>query len=111
MAKDKDYRRLIHTAQWVRLRRAKLTAFPLCERCREEGRLAPATEVHHIRPVEEGLTLREKEQLMFDPHNLRALCHECHVKTHTEMGRYGKKQAKERAEAHLLRFKNRFMGQ
>ena len=90
MAKDKDYRRLIHTAQWVRLRRAKLTAFPLCERCREEGRLAPATEVHHIRPVEEGLTLREKEQLMFDPHNLRALCHECHVKTHTEMGRCGK---------------------
>lgn len=72
--------------------------------------LAPATEVHHIRPVEEGLTLREKEQLMFDPHNLRALCHECHVKTHTEMGRCGKKQAKERAEAHLLRFKDRFMG-
>lgn len=111
MAKDKDYRRLIHTAQWVRLRRAKLTAFPLCERCMEEGRLAPATEVHHIRPVEEGLTLREKEQLMFDPHNLRALCHECHVKTHTEMGRCGKKQAKERAEAYLLRFKDRFMGQ
>ena len=111
MAKDKDYRRLIHTAQWVRLRRTKLTAFPLCERCREEGRLAPATEVHHIRPVEEGLTLREKEQLMFDPHNLRALCHERHVKTHTEMGRCGKKQAKERAEAHLLRFKDRFMGQ
>ncbi|MDY3620167.1 MAG: HNH endonuclease signature motif containing protein [Prevotella sp.] len=83
----------------------------MCERCREEGRLAPATEVHHIRPVEEGLTLREKEQLMFDPHNLRALCHECHVKTHTEMGRCGKKQAKERAEAHLLRFKERFMGQ
>ena len=110
MAKDKDYRRLIHTAQWVRLRRTKLTAFPLCERCREEGRLAPATEVHHIRPVEEGLTLREKEQLMFDPHNLRALCHECHVKTHTEMGRCGKKQAKERAEALLLRFKDRFMG-
>lgn len=110
MAKDKDYRRLIHTAQWVRLRRTKLTAFPLCERCREEGRLAPATEVHHIRPVEEGLTLREKEQLMFDPHNLRALCHECHVKTHTEMGRCGKKQAKERAEANLLRFKDRFMG-
>lgn len=111
MAKDKDYRRLIHTAQWVRLRRSKLTAFPLCERCREEGRLAPATEVHHIRPVEEGLTLREKEQLMFDPHNLRALCHECHVKTHTEMGRCGKKQAKERAETHLLHFKDRFMGQ
>lgn len=110
MAKDKDYRRLIHTAQWVRLRRTKLTAFPLCERCREEGRLAPATEVHHIRPVEEGLTLREKEQLMFDPHNLRALCHECHVKTHTEMGRCGKKQAKERAGVHLLRFKEKFMG-
>ena len=109
MAKDKDYRRLIHTAQWVRLRRTKLTASPLCERCKEEGRLTPASEVHHIRPVEEGLTLQQKEQLMFDPHNLRALCHECHVRTHTEMGRCGKKQSKERAGAHLHRFIEKFM--
>lgn len=51
MAKDKDYIRMIHTARWLRLRRDKLTVQPLCERCEEEGRLAPATEVHHVLPV------------------------------------------------------------
>lgn len=28
MAKDKDYRRLIHTSRWLALRRSKLTACP-----------------------------------------------------------------------------------
>lgn len=36
--------------------------------------------------------------LMFDAHNLRALCHDCHVKTHTEMGRSGRAATKKRNE-------------
>lgn len=109
MAKDEDYVRMIHTGRWLRLRRAKLTAQPLCERCAEEGRTRAATEVHHVKPVEDGLTLREKERLMFDYHNLRSLCHDCHVTTHVEMGRSGKKQARKRAEEHLQRFIDKFM--
>lgn len=109
MAKDKDYRKLIHTMRWLRLRRAKLTAQPLCERCQQEGRLTAATEVHHATPVEDGLTLREKKALMYDYHNLRALCHDCHVKTHVEMGRSGKANAKRRASEQLERFKNKFL--
>ena len=54
MAKDADYRRLIHTARWLRLRRDTLTAHPLCERCQVDGYVTPATEVHHVRPVEDG---------------------------------------------------------
>lgn len=100
---------MIHTVRWLYLRRDKLTASPLCQRCEEEGRVTPATEVHHIIPVERALTRLEKERLMFDPTNLRALCHDCHVKTHTEMGRSGKELAKKRAEEHLQRFKERFM--
>ena len=98
MAKDKDYRKLIHTTRWLRLRRDKLSDFPLCERCEQEGRVTAATEVHHIIPVENGLTRQEKERLMYDYTNLKALCHDCHVKTHTEMGRCGKEQAKSRAK-------------
>lgn len=109
MAKDKDYIRMIHTARWLRLRRDKLTAQPLCERCEEEGRLAPATEVHHVLPVESALTAWEKQRLMFDPHNLKALCHDCHVRTHTEMGRSGKELAKNRTKEHLRRFADRFL--
>ena len=68
MAKDKDYRRLIHSNRWIKLRRAKLTACPLCEDCKETGRITPATEVHHIKPVEDALNLVDKESLMFDIH-------------------------------------------
>lgn len=109
MAKDKDYIQLIHTNRWLRLRRDKLSAQPLCERCSESGMVRAATEVHHVIPVEDGLTRAEKERLMYDYSNLRALCHDCHVKTHTEMGRCGKEQAKKRAREHLKRFKERFL--
>lgn len=90
MSKDPDYIHAIHTTRWQHLRRDILTAHPLCQRCQEEGRTRQATEVHHIRPVEEATNRREKQQLMYDPHNLRALCHDCHVLTHTEMGRSGR---------------------
>lgn len=100
---------MIHSARWVRLRRAKLAACPVCERCQEEGRVRPATEVHHITPVNDGLTLADKERLMYDPHNLRALCHECHVKTHMEMGRTGRKYARRLAARQLEQFKDKFM--
>ncbi len=109
MAKDKDYVRLIHTAKWLQLRRLRLNDHPLCERCEEEGRVAAATEIHHVIPVENGLTRQEKERLMYDYFNLKALCHECHVKTHTEMGRCGKTQAQSRAKEHLKRFMDRFL--
>ena len=90
MAKNENYKRLIHTSRWVRLRRIVLTEHPLCERCMSEGRITAASEVHHRRPVEEAFSLREMTRLMFDKNNLMALCHNCHVKTHTEMGRCGK---------------------
>lgn len=96
MAKDNDYKRLIHTARWVKLRHEILTQHPTCERCTAEGHVTAATEVHHKRPVEYGLNYDEKARLMFNPGNLMALCHECHVKIHTEMGRSGKEATKRR---------------
>lgn len=45
MAKDKDYIKLIHTPRWLNLRRAILSAHPLCERCEAQGYITPATEV------------------------------------------------------------------
>lgn len=108
MAKDKDYQQLIHTERWLKLRRDKLTAQPLCERCQQEDRITPATEVHHVVPVEDGLTRAAKVWLMYDPHNLRALCHDCHVKTHTELGRCGKEATKRRNAAQLAAVKKKF---
>ena len=96
MAKDKDYQKLINTTRWLQLRREILTAQPLCQRCQEAGRLTAATEVHHVRPVEEAITYADKRQRMYDPANLRALCHDCHVRTHTEAGRSGREATKQR---------------
>lgn len=110
MAKDKEYQQLIHTAKWLRLRRDTLTAHPLCQRCKAEGRITPATEVHHIRPVEEAFTKAERVQRMFDPHNLMALCCDCHVKVHTEMGRSGKEATKKRNAEHVRQVIDKFFG-
>ena len=46
------------------------------------------------RQVEDAMTQTEMRRLMFDVHNLRSMCHDCHVKTHTEMGRSGVKHNK-----------------
>lgn len=111
MAKDADYKRMIHTSSWVRLRHLVLSEHPLCQRCVEEGYVTAATEVHHVRPVEEALTRREKERLMFDRSNLRALCHSCHVLTHTEMGRCGKTMTRRRNAARAAEIRRRFFGE
>ncbi|WP_337571891.1 HNH endonuclease signature motif containing protein [Prevotellamassilia timonensis] len=108
MSKDKQYIKQIHTRRWLMLRREVLSRHPLCERCQAEGRTRAATEVHHITPVEEGVSPLDKRTLMFDAHNLQALCHECHVRTHTELGRSGRQANADRqhrkAEATISRF-------
>jgi len=104
MAKDKEYNKLIHKTKWLKLRKAKLSSNPICERCKEK----PATEVHHIKPVEDGFGT-ERYTLMYDPHNLMALCHDCHILTHTEMGRSGKKHAKRKAATQLKDFCKKFL--
>ena len=46
MAKDEDYKRMIHTVRWLRLRKGVLTRHPVCEMCEKEGILSPAEKVH-----------------------------------------------------------------
>ena len=55
---------------WKRIRERYIAAHPLCEKCRERGRLTPAQEVHHILPLSRGGT--------HDDSNLMALCKPCH---------------------------------
>lgn len=110
MSKDKHYTYLIHTSLWLKLRRNKLTLNPLCERCEAEGFVRPATEVHHRRPVEYGATFEEKRRLMYDPHNLMALCRECHVKEHVEMGRSGRAATRRRNDQQVAGVIKKFFG-
>ena len=98
MAKDKEYIKLIHTNLGLKLRRAVLSAHPLCERCLAEGITTAASELHHVTPVEYGVTYADKQQLMYDASNLVALCHDCHVKAHNELGRSGKEATRRRTK-------------
>jgi 5-methylcytosine-specific restriction protein A len=67
------------TARWQRLRRQKLQQHPLCEACLQLGRIEPATDVDHRRPINAG----------GDPFpalaQLASLCVHCHsAKTRSE---------------------------
>lgn len=108
MAKDRDYIKLIHTGRWLLLRKAKLSTNPLCECCQENGRIEAATEVHHVSPVEEAIAYADKQQRMYDITNLQALCHDCHVKIHTAMGRAGKEATKRRNEKQIKQVIQKF---
>lgn len=107
--KDKTYNALIHAKRWQTIRRAKLTQQPLCERCYKQGRITAASEVHHINPAERGATYSAKESLMYDPHNLMSVCHDCHVAIHTDMGRSGKKYTEARTKEQLADFRDKFL--
>lgn len=64
--------RFYNRAAWRRCRGAKLRADPLCERCRSEGRLTEANQVHH------KIDLADAPELAFDLGNLESLCQSCH---------------------------------
>lgn len=68
---------------WKRIRDRYIAAHPLCEQCEKDGRLTPAEEVHHIKPLSQGGTN--------DYANLMALCTSCHSWiTAREGGRWGR---------------------
>jgi 5-methylcytosine-specific restriction protein A len=96
MTDKEHYRKMIQSMRWRRLRRMILTAHPLCQACAREGRLTPATEVHHVRPVDEVTGYLAQERRMFDQHNLVALCHDCHVQAHRDLGSWSSGYAQRR---------------
>ena len=76
-AKKKRYGR-----SWRRIRDQQLAEHPLCEQCEKIGKINPAREVHHIKPLSKGG--------MNEPGNLMSLCTSCHSEiTAREGGRWG----------------------
>ena len=63
---------------WKRIRDRYIQEHPLCELCQQEGRLTPAEEVHHKKPLAEGGTHARD--------NLVALCKSCHARIHAQRG-------------------------
>jgi len=68
---------------WRRIRDQQLAKYPLCEQCEKAGKITPAREVHHIKPLSKGGT-NESDNLM-------SLCTSCHSEiTAREGGRWGR---------------------
>ena len=62
------YKRYGH--RWHEIRDLYISKHPLCEKCKDAGRLVPAEEVHHILPLIEGGNNSDE--------NLMSLCKSCH---------------------------------
>ena len=63
---------------WKRIRDRYAEAHPLCELCKQNGKLTPTEEIHHKLPLSEGGTHATE--------NLIALCKSCHAKLHAKRG-------------------------
>ncbi len=109
MAKDANYIKLINTARWKRVRLKKLQAQPLCECCQDKNKITPATEVHHVTPVETVTTIEQMKTLMFEYSNLMSVCHECHKNIHAEMFSHSKENVKRANERRTKRFTDRYL--
>jgi len=58
--------------EWRALRILKLNVNPFCEKCMEEDKLIPATEVHH------RIDIQKRIDLCLEFKNLQSLCKKCH---------------------------------
>lgn len=107
--RNREYVALITSERWRLLRTKYIRSHPLCEDCQTAGLLTFATEVHHVRPIEQGRTPSEMVRLAFDPTNLRALCHSCHVEAHRALNSHSRKAMQENNARVVERFAERFL--
>lgn len=108
MARDAIYKKLMNSYRWRCLRNSYLSKHPMCEECARSGKLTPADNVHHKRPVESGLSDVEKAMLAYDAGNLMAVCKDCHVLIHKGLGKGTRAEREERAKKEAEHFSNVF---
>lgn len=108
--RSKDYRRLIQSQKWVRLRREYLGTHPLCEDCLAQGVSKLAQCVHHVRPIESATGHPQlMETLAYDWNNLRALCYPCHAEAHRLLRSASIEVKRERSAEHLQGFVAKYL--
>jgi len=80
-SRKKEYQAIYQDRRWKKLRKLKMRANPLCERCESLGRTKPMDEVHHKVPFDVD------PDLAFEWDNLESLCEECHTIRHKELSK------------------------
>lgn len=102
------YHRLLNTTAWRSTRSAALESQPFCVDCAKRGILTPATDVHHIKPVESIKDPETMVRMTYDQRNLACLCHHCHVERHKLMRSHSKEESRKRAKEEAAEFMRRF---
>ena len=82
--KQNKWQKFYGTKAWHNLRESKLLEQPLCEECLMQGKVTPATQVHHRTPFGIGIDEQMKWDLFLDWDNLESICAECHRRIHGE---------------------------
>ena len=109
MKRSRLYTQLVACTRWRKLRLEYLKAHPFCERCSEVGLTTSATEVHHITPIESAVGIEAMSRLAYDPDNLQALCHACHVAVHTACKSKSRLANQEREQNKIKSFKDKYL--
>jgi 5-methylcytosine-specific restriction enzyme A len=72
-----------YDARWRKARELWLKEHPLCEECKQHGKIVQATVVDHVRPH------RGDQKLFWDQNNWQSLCRHCHDKKSGEARVWG----------------------
>lgn len=111
MNRTSNYKKLINSRKWNKLRAAKMQSNPLCEICSAAGIITPGIEVHHIKPIDTGANDTERTRLAYDMSNLQTLCHKCHIIAHVELQSKSAKQTQARNKAKRAGFVEMFLSE
>ena len=84
--KRKERMKIYNSARWRELRRLKLNKDPLCEICKRDGMVTPATDVHHKQSFMDYQDSETRKVMAFSLDNLMSLCDSCHSKLHNRKG-------------------------
>ena len=72
--RDESIAKFYNSKSWKSVRNRKIKADPICEHCKEKGKIEIAKEVDHIIPIKVDWSKR------LDINNLQSLCKSCHRK-------------------------------
>ena len=79
---NKNHSYVYNTRTWRKLRTYYLSKNPLCEMCKNEGKITLGDDVHHKTPISLGNTREQKIELGYDINNLMTLCKKHHKYIH-----------------------------
>ena len=83
--RNEESKKFYKSALWLKVKRMKLARDPLCETCKQAGRVVEADVVHHLVPLKKGIHNLDMSLLV-------SLCHCCHNQVESEMEKEEKKR-------------------